>query len=414
MSSSLKAIYRPVTGLEIGAVGHWVAGESEYDGLDPVTFRRADTRDSTRNRIGAFRGWAEAENGGWTGRIEASYLASDNRNLLAESPLNRTAGRRLTIGGQISKAAKGHTVTLAAEHQGEEFRARDQVFFGATDQDRSRDLDAAVVEWRSTWFPWLTTDVALRHDGFSAFGDSTTVRVGATVKPIRRLTMSGGYGDGIAQPTFYDLFGFFPGSFAGNPALKPERSQEWQAGIRWMGRISLAVSGFSARLTDEIIDIFDPSIFRSTTANGSGTSRRRGIEAEAELRLPRSTRISFYYSWLDADENQVAGGQSVREARRPRHSAALTGHGKIGRVDWNIRMAWIGKRRDSDFDSFPARSLTLDDYLLASASLNFRISPTVDVYARAENLFSADYQDVFGYRTPGRTVNAGLRLRLGD
>ena len=27
----------------------------------PVTFRRADTLDETRNRIGAVRGWAKAE-----------------------------------------------------------------------------------------------------------------------------------------------------------------------------------------------------------------------------------------------------------------------------------------------------------------------------------------------------------------
>ena len=34
--------------------------------------------------------------------------------------------------------------------------------------------------------------------------------------------LAGSYGEGIAQPTFFDLYGFFPGSFVGNPALKPE------------------------------------------------------------------------------------------------------------------------------------------------------------------------------------------------
>ena len=67
-----------------------------------------------------------------------------------------------------------------------------------------------------------------------------------------------------------------------------------------------------------------------------------------------------------------------------------------------------------DFDSFPARAVTLDDYLLASASLDWRISPTLEAYVRAENAFDSDYQDVFGYRTPGRTVYAGLRFRFGD
>ena len=414
LTASLKAIYRPSREFELGAVGHWVEGTSEYDGFDPLTFRHADTLDSTRNRIGALKAWVEAERDGWTGRIEASFLDSDNRNLLAGAPLNRTAGSRLVIGGQLSKKIGGHTVTVAAEHHGEEFHARDQNFFGATDQDRSRDLNAAVIEWWGEWNSWLTTDLAVRHDSFSAFRDSTTVRAGATVKPIRRLSLIAGYGDGIAQPSFYDLYGFFPGSFVGNPALKPERSEEWHAGLRWQGKVSLGLNGFTARLKDEIVDTFDPATFLSSTANATGASRRRGIEAEAELKLPRAGKISLFYTFLDAGERQVAGGLAVREVRRPRHSAALAGHGKLGRLDWGARIAWIGERRDMNFDSFPARAVTLDDYFLASASLNWRFSRRFEAYVRAENAFDSEYQDVSGYRTPGRTVYAGLRLSLGD
>ena len=232
-------------------------------------------------------------------------------------------------------------MTIAAEHQEETFRARDQAFFGATDQDRSRDLDAGVVEWLADWRPWLNTEIVVRHDRFSAFRDATTLRAGATVKPLRTISLIGSYGEGIAQPSFYDLYGFFPGSFVGNPALKPERSEEWQAGIRWTGRrLTLGLSAFTARLRDEIVDVFDPATFRSTTANATGTSRRRGIEAEAELRLPQSGRIGLYYTFLDAEERQVAGGLAVREVRRPRHSAALAGYRWFGPDQLSARIAY--------------------------------------------------------------------------
>lgn len=413
-SASLKAIVRPRDGFEFGAVGHWIEGVSEYDGLDPITFRRADTEDSTRNRLGAVRGWAQAERGTWSARLETSFLASANRNLLAGSPLNRTSGRRLTIGGQLTRESGDHRATIAAEHQAEDFRAEDQIYFGATDQDRSRDLDAGLIEWEAEWRPWLTTSLVLRHDRFSAFRDASTVRAGATVRPGRGISLTGSYGEGIAQPSFYDLFGFFPGSFVGNPALRPERSTEWQAGIRRTGRLTLGVSAFTARLHDEIVDVFDAATFRSTTANATGASRRRGIEVDAELRLPGPGRISVYYTLLDADERQVAGGLAVREVRRPRHSAALAGFGSFGPVQASARLAYIGSRRDADFDSVPPRSVRLDDYLLASASLDWRISSVLEAYVRAENAFDARYQDVFGYRTAGRTVHAGLRIRLGD
>ncbi len=58
--------------------------------------------------------------------------------------------------------------------------------------------------------------------------------------------------------------------------------------------------------------------------------------------------------------------------------------------------------------------MILDDYLLASANLAFRLLPQLELYARAENAFDADYQDVVGYNTPGRTVHAGLRVTFGD
>jgi vitamin B12 transporter len=62
---------------------------------------------------------------------------------------------------------------------------------------------------------------------------------------------------------------------------------------------------------------------------------------------------------------------------------------------------------------FPT-DVTLNDYLLASAKIGYRITPALEAYARVENAFNAEYQDVFGYNTPGRTVYAGVRIRLGD
>lgn len=416
VSGTLKALFDPSQDVTIGVVGHWIVGESEFDGLDPVTFRRADTLDETSSRIGAARAWLEAERSGWKLTLDASLLDSVNRNRLGAMPLNSTSGRRFAGGGQVSRTLGGHRFTVALEHQQEDFRARDRQFFGATDQDRERELTAIVGEWRGQWNDVLATEFALRHDRFSAFADSTTIRAGIVVRPIRRLNLFAAYGEGIAQPTFYDLFGFFPGSFTGNPDLRPEGSRAWHAGVRWNsgGRLFLGLGGFTARLEDEIVDVFDPVTFRSTTANATGTSRRRGIEAEAELRLSDAFNLMVNYTLLDAEEQQVAGGLALKEIRRARHSFNLLGHGLAGRFSWGASLAYVGRRGDTDFDFFPGRAVILDDYVLASARIGWRLSQGLEAFVRAENLFDADYQDVIGYNTPGRTVHAGLRLRLRD
>ncbi len=421
-SASLKLVFAPKgrharAPFEIGAVGHWIEGKSEYDGFDPLTFRRADTLDETSNRIAAVRGWVKGATNGWTLTLDGSLLASANRNRLARVPLNRTFGRRFTASASLEKEVGGHVFTASAEHHSEQFRARDEVYFGSTRQDRSRDLTALVGAWEATWSRKLSTELAVRHDRFSAFADATTLRAGAALEPVRRVRLFAGYGDGIAQPTFYDLYGFFPGSFTGNPALKPERSEGWNGGVRlgeWR-RMTFSLGYFRARLRDEIVDVFDPATFRSTTANASGTSRRQGLETLFELRgrSRAAQRVFLTYTYLNAEERLVAAGLAVREVRRPRHSAGVGGQGEIGPVSWGATLAYVGARRDTDFEAFPSRPVRLGDYVLGSLQLGWRFAKGMEAFARAENALGADYQDVFGYRTPGRTIHAGLRIRLG-
>jgi vitamin B12 transporter len=421
-SASLRLVFVPgdpyarATPFEIGLVGHWIEGTSEYDGFDPVTFRRSDTLDSTRNRIGAIRGWVKGETGGWTLTLDGSLLASANRNLLAGAPLNRTFGRRFTASAGVGKKIGGHEIAASAEHQSEQFRARDDVYLGATRQDRSRELSAVAAVWEAKWSPKLTTELAVRHDRFSDFPDTTTVKAGIVVEPVRRVQLLGGYGEGIAQPTFYDLYGFFPGSFSGNPALRAERSEGWNAGVRlgpWR-RATFSTEYFEARLRDEIVDVFDPATFQSTTANASGTSRRKGIQALLEIsaRLGWIQRLFATYTYLDAEERQVAGTLAVREIRRPRHSAGLGAQGEVGKVSWGATLAYVGARRDTDFESFPPKTVRLGDYVLGSLQLGWRFAKGMEMFVRAENAFDSRYQDVLGYRTQGRTVHAGLRLRF--
>ena len=414
-SASLKAVFSPLPSTELGLVGHWMDGTSEFDGFDPISFRRADTLDSTRNRIFAVRGWGSREWSGWSVMADASFLTSKNRNELDERPLNSTFGERLSLGGQISKQLGGYRLTGAVEHEAEDFRAEDQAFFGATDQEQSRDLTAFVGEWQAQWSKSLTTDLAVRHDRFSAFKDATTVRASALFRPSETVSLHAAYGEGIAQPTFFDLFGFFPGSFAGNPDLRPERSRGWELGLRWRGsRASVGITGFTNRLKDEIVDVFDFTTFLSSTENATGKSRRRGVELEAGYQFGKLAELSLNYTYLDAEEAKVAGADLVREVRRPRHSANAYLTGERGPLRWGASLAYVGSRSDMDFDSFPAQRVKLGAYVLGSARLGYRLTERVEAYARVENAFDSDYQDVVGYNTAGRTVYAGLRLSLGD
>ena len=94
------------------------------------------------------------------------------------------------------------------------------------------------------------------------------------------MKLRASYGTGIANPTFFELFGFISGSFDPNPALKPEESRGFDIGadfaIADSGRLSITY--FDANLENEIVGTFDSTTFRSSVANLSGKSKRRGFE----------------------------------------------------------------------------------------------------------------------------------------
>jgi len=415
LSARIRGSWDVSPGVEVGAAGFALRGRSQFDGFNPLTFQRADTLDESRNKLSAGRIWLTGGNAeGLQGTVSASLLDSSNRNFVDDAQINRTSGRRWTVGGQAQyrfpTGNMAHTAVLAVELDRETFRSSDTIYFGATDQDRRRTHQAVTAEWRAELAP-VVVDVALRHDAFSAFENATTVRAAALVAVGGGFSVAGSYAEGIAQPSFFDLHGFFPGSFVGNPELKPESSRGVEVSLRYRrGAVEAALTAYRQRLSDEIVDVFDPATFLSSTVNRETSSRRSGVEVEAGWKIGDRIRLFANYAYLDATEPGEAASVQLREVRRPRHSGSIALDGIAGRVTYGASLAYVGARGDTDFDVFPAQKVRLNPYWLASARFAYSVSENVDLFVRGSNLLDERYQDVFGYRTEGRAVFAGIRL----
>ena len=415
LSGRLRGTILVGDALELGASGFAIAGRSEFDGYDLVTFEHSDTLDSSRNRLAAGRLWAQY--GGvtspWSARVGATLLGSSNRNLLAGEPVNRTRGTRRTLDAQVEhRLATGpvmHRLIAAAEDEREEFRARDTIFGGLTDQDRSRGHQALTLEWRAAAGP-VTGDVALRRDNFSRFKDTTTLRASLLGELGNGFALAGSYGEGIAQPTFFDLYGFFPGNFVGNPSLKPESSRGFEGSLRFRRRtIQAALTAYRQRLHAEIVDIFDPATFLQSTVNRSATSRRSGVEAEFAWTPSPRLRLSANYAYLHATQPDTAQTAQLRELRRPKHSGAIAADGIWRRWSYGASLAYSGPHLDRR-EVAPFNVVRLRAYLLADARIAYAVAPRVALFARGSNLFDADYRDTADYRTEGRGLYLGVKF----
>ena len=419
VSNALRGVARwtPAAKLNLTASGFLLEGKNDYDSTDPFTYLRADTLDRTKNRIVAGRVGATYGEAGdpWQASLSGSILGSRNINLLGDDEINRTKGRRTTVDAQVSRGfATGtvdHLLIVAASGETEHFIASDVGFGGFTDQSRSRQHRALTGEWHATIAKRIVTDVAVRRDLFNRFKDATTARASLLVHVTPELSLAASYGSGIAQPTFFDLYGFFPGSFVGNPSLRTETSRGFELSARARrGAFAGSLTFYRQHLRDEIVGTYDPGTFLSSAANADGTSKRQGFEAEVRWSHGPALRIAATYSYLDASEPVVGTGQ-VREVRRPRHGGSVTIDGVHGKLSYGASVACVGTRDDFDFDV--GQRVNLSSYWLAGARVGYAVRAGVELFARIANAFDDRYQDVVGYRTEGRSGYVGLRLALG-
>lgn len=218
------------------------------------------------------------------------------------------------------------------------------------------------------------------------------------------------YGRAVTNPTFFEQFGFVPGSFVGNPSLQPEQSTGWDAGIEQVllnNSLLIDISYFDADLTDEIQAVF-PSVL-----NASGQSKRSGAELSMRWQPDASTSINATYTYTDADE---PGGEEVR---RPRHMASASIARRLlnGRLQLAGSALYNGAMLDNDFrnfftNGFVSQRTELDSYVLVNLKASFRVTDALQVYVRLANLFDEDYEESISYATPGRSIFAGLKYRL--
>jgi len=415
LSGRLRGSFKAGDELELGVSGLALTCRTEFDGFDPITFLHTDTLDSSRNRLAAGRIWARLgqDSAAWNALLGGTLLGSSNRNFLDDDEINRTRGTRRNLSAQaehrFSTGAVEHTVIAAGDLERETFKARDTIYGGFSNQDRERSHKALTFEWRGET-ERFTGDLAVRRDWFNRFQDATSVRASALAKLGGGFSIAGSYGEGIAQPTFFDLYGFFPNNFFGNPGLKPESSRGFEGSLRFRrATVAASLTAYRQRLHGEIVDVFDFDTGLFTTANRDQLSRRAGLEAEISWQPSAALRLSANYAYLNAKQPDSDGLTEVHELRRPKHSGAVAADGVSGRLSYGASVAFVGSHSDQR-DSFPFDRVGLGSYWLAGARLAYAVKPGVQLFARGSNLFDAKYQDVFGYRTEGRGIYAGLSL----
>lgn len=381
--------------------------ESEFDSDSDFNGLLDNTADRSEGRQAAIGAQLTLYRGGLRHDLAAN-LASDRLAFFSSGAFgSETDAERWQLSYQPTLEWQAgdiaHRLTGLIEYEDERFNS----FAGAgagSNQSQSIANAALAVDYRLTRNR-LRLSASARQDDNDRFDDAVTWRLGAAYlfeKIGGRLRAS--FGEGVKNPGIYELFGFFPNSFTGNPDLRPERSRGWEIGWdqAFGDAAQLSVTWFAAELEDEIFTDF--AVFPATARNRNSVSERSGFELNGQAALTPQLALTGSATFLRSDENGAA------ELRRPETtgSLSLVWRPASGRWQASLSADHTGEQLDTDFGSFT--TVTLPAYTLVSSRLAWRIRDNAELYLRGTNLTDEEAIDVYGYASEGRGLFVGVRL----
>jgi len=344
----------------------------------------------------------------WLQRFNVSLFDTANTTRSDDVRTAATDGRRWQLSGITwLPLSERQELQLLLEHRHERFEQRGETsFFGDPNQRQKLETTSAGLEYILRPAPRWRLSASGRHDRNSDFSDSESLRLGASFQWREDTLLWLTSGTGIKLPSFVERFGFTPDSFIGNPDLDAERNRHLSLGADYQrGRWNHQFSVFRDRLEKEINGFaFDPGLGGFTAINEDGTSRREGLEWTSAFAWSAGT-ARLGGNLLNARENDGS-----REVRRPRRQAFLTLDQSWQAFRFDAGAFHVDAQYDRDFATWPATTVTLDAYTLVHAQVRYTLRPGVELGLRGSNLLDETYEDILGYRAPGRAwyLNLGV------
>ena len=422
-SSFLNVGMRPLPNLVLRALLRQVETDFETDPQDfafpsrPTQGFVIDGNNTGKSRqlYGALSADLSLLDGRWVTRAGYAFADISRQSFTDDLPAFFTDGTRGKVSVfssvTLETGSLKHRVTGGLDQKRETFRNVPTGAPGPTNLKRELDTRAYALAYDFT-SGRFGFGIAVRHDDNERFRSADTFRVQTSYLLADSGTrVRASAGTGIKAPTNFELFGFNPTSFIGNPSLVAEESRGFDIGLEQSflnERVRAGVTYFQADLKNEIFTAFLPG-FVSTPRNRVTSSPRSGIESTLDMRLDKNWSINLAHTWLEAEES------GLEEVRRPPHSGSLNiaWHSAERRTTAALTVRHNGSQQDSEFISAtPQSRVTLPSYTLVNFNASYQLTSALSVFGRVENLLDEDYEEVFTFRTQGRGGFLGVKVAL--
>ncbi len=362
----------------------------------------------------------------WRNSVRFGYSKNDNKNYDGPGPagseetetITETDDKRISVEYMSSLEFDLESISGVASAG---FEYEKENFKSPGDIDESRTNYAFFTQKHLGVFDRVFVTAGMRIDDNERFGRHWSPSAFASFELLEGTRIRAGIGKGLREPSFSQNYS--RAFTTPNPDLHPEESLNIEAGIdqsfhRGMGEVKITF--FQNKFKNLIAYSFE-GFANGTSYDNVNKSEAKGIEVEFSLSPTDILTFSGGYTYLDSEvaDDGGLGSESFAEGRkllrRPDHSFYAGGNCNINGFNINASGKYVGKRDDMNWSE--SARVENDSYFTMDIATSYefpisQLAQNVKIFARAENLFNNDYEDVFGFSSPGLSVTGGISLRM--
>jgi len=386
--------------------------ESEYDGfalLEDFSYALTDTDETSKSEEFSIAGRAYIDllDGRLSNTLSVEYSSITRDSFDAGAFTYGAEGERLNFDYLgVYEVAEGWTLTAGAQHEVTEAKSQDP-------EPISTDSLFGILSYDG--IDGLTVSGGVRLDDHETFGSTTNGELNASYLVEGTGTqLTAAWSEGFKAPSIFHLTfsccGFesniAQADAAKEAALRPERSKSWEIGFKQPfldGRATFGATYFNQDTRDLITFTFVDG-YRNIEETSA-----KGVELELTADLTDSLNLSANYTHNAARDLTV----DQQLARRPKNEAFAALNWQVSeRLTTNVSVTLNGKEYDTSVDSVTVERAVVDAWTRVDLSAAYKLTDTIELFGRIDNLFDEDYQQVLNYGTPGISAYAGVRARF--
>ena len=166
--------------------------------------------------------------------------------------------------------------------------------------------------------------------------------------------------------------------------------------------LSISQTYYNMKLRDEINGFASDGNGGYTALNMSNNSYRKGLETQIKVFLNDSSKITFKHDYVDSTQYDTTTKKQTSEVRRPKNIYNIIYENTLSKyLHLNTNIFYSSKIKDTDFSSWPYKTVFLNDYIIANAKINYIVDANNKISFMVNNIFNRKYSEVYGYNNSG-------------